>query len=52
MHRGQVIEQAKSAIAQLDATIAKNKAEYERKKDLLPQEGHLAKIGGKRPGHL
>jgi len=32
------IAQAKSSIRQLDATIAKNKAEYERKKDLLPKQ--------------
>ena len=32
------IAQAQSAIDQLNATIAKNKAEYERKKDLLPKK--------------
>jgi multidrug resistance efflux pump len=32
------IAQAQSMIHQLDATIAKNKAEYERKKDLLPKQ--------------
>ena len=32
------IAQAQSAIDQLSATIAKNKAEYERKKDLLPKK--------------
>jgi len=31
------IEQAQSAIAELEATIAKDKAEYERQKDLLPK---------------
>ncbi len=38
MHRLASIAQAQSAIDQLDATIAKNKAEYERKLDLLPKK--------------
>ena len=32
------INQAKSAGAQVDAVIAKNKAEYERQQDLLPKK--------------